>query len=441
MKKQKTPAPPEIHLQDALIPEAEQPYKVPGNWIWTRVKYVLEVIMGQSPSGDETTDNESYTGLIGGAADMGEFYPNISRFTMKPTKLSQVGDVIVSIRATLGRPIFSDGEYCLGRGVAALRSKIVPNKLVRFFIVNSEEYMSTVASGTTFAQISKQDIEQMPFPLPPLAEQHRIVERIESLFEKLDRAKELAQNALDRFEIRKAAILHKAFTGELTAKWREENGVGLEGWEEKELREVVVGFKYGTSEKSYYSNSGVPVIRIPNISDGYIDFSDMKYLRTEIFDNYDQLLSGDILIIRSNGSRDLVGKCALVEKLDRVYTYASYLIRIRPKAINPRYLLSLFQSTFVKNQLFNKAKSSAGINNINSQELGQLRIPIPPFPEQQEIVRILDSLFEKEQRAKELADVVGKIDLMKKAILARAFRGELGTNEAGERAAWISGEN
>jgi type I restriction enzyme S subunit len=71
-----------------------------------------------------------------------------------------------------------------------------------------------------------------------LAEQRRIVDRIESLFAKLDQAKELAQNALDTFETRKAAILHKAFTGELTAKWREKNGVGMESWEEKRFGDI-----------------------------------------------------------------------------------------------------------------------------------------------------------------------------------------------------------
>jgi len=76
-------------------------------------------------------------------------------------------------------------------------------------------------------------VAEVLFPLPPLAEQQRIVDCIESLFEKLDQAKGLIQEALDSFESRKAAILHKAFTGELTKKWREENGVGMDSWGEK----------------------------------------------------------------------------------------------------------------------------------------------------------------------------------------------------------------
>ncbi len=86
--------------------------------------------------------------------------------------------------------------------------------------------------------------------------------------------------------------------------------------------------------------------------------------------------------------------------------------------------------------MFKKAKSSAGINNINSKELGAIAISVPPIEEQIEIVRVLDDLFAKEQQAKEAAEaVLDQIDLMKKSILARAFRGELSTNDPNDEPA------
>lgn len=153
--------------------------------------------------------------LIGGAADMGELYPQVSRFTKTPTKQSQTDDVILSIRATLGRPIFSDGIYCLGRGVVAFRSSIVTKEFLRYFFIDQENYLYQNATGTTFAQVDSKTLKSMPFPLPPFHEQRRIVRRVESLFSKLDEAKEKAQAVVDSFETRKAAILHKAFTAAL----------------------------------------------------------------------------------------------------------------------------------------------------------------------------------------------------------------------------------
>ena len=104
-----------VASESLFVPVEEQPYPIPKNWCWVRLKDVSEIIMGQSPIGSDTTDDSSYMPLIGGAADMGEIYPLATRYTKAPTKISKNGDLILCIRATLGKPIFSDGEYCLGR--------------------------------------------------------------------------------------------------------------------------------------------------------------------------------------------------------------------------------------------------------------------------------------------------------------------------------------
>lgn len=178
-------------------------------------------------------------------------------------------------------------------------------------------------------------------------------------------------------------------------------------------------------------------MRIPNIVDGILNFEDIKYLAHTDVDKANQIHENDILIIRSNGSRDLVGKCAIVPALEKEYAYASFLIRIKPsEQILPNYLVMYLNSTDARTQMFKKAKSSAGINNINSQELGAITISIPTIYEQSAIVTMLDSLFNKEQQVKSAAEaVLDQIDTMKKAILARAFRGELGTNDPTEE--WV----
>jgi len=386
-------------LAQALVPADEQPYDVPDNWVWTR----YENAVSPSDAKMETFSSDvKYIGLEHIEKDGGILGHGDASELKSLKNVFSVGDILYGKL----RPYLNKHDIATFDGVCStdiLVFKPAENcdaRLANYFLdlSNFIEYVVSNSKGINLPRVSKEVVLAAAFPLPPLPEQHRIVARIESLFEKLNRAKALVQSALDSFETRRAAILHKAFTGELTAKWREDNGVGLDSWDSQPLLNLVVGFKYGSNEKSDYSNNGIPVIRIPNISDGYIDFDDMKYLVGNNVSVDDQIANGDILIIRSNGSRDLVGKCALVEELDKPHAYASYLIRIRPKGeLIPRYLLGLFQSTVIKSQLFAKAKSSAGINNINSKELGQLQIPVPLPNEQQEIVRILDELLDKEQ--------------------------------------------
>ena len=425
----KTTAPIEKHTIPT-IPAAEQPYRVPENWRWVYLPAVCEYMRS---GGDKPQDisvsqmnNHSIPVVANGMQDDGIIgYTNV--------KNEKAGTLTVSARGTIGHAIVRNYPY-----YPVIRLIVLsPNSFtISSYLKYIFDYFEEEGTGTSIPQLTVPSLKNKIIPLPPLAEQQRIVDRIERLFAKLDEAREKAQAVVDGFENRKAAILHKAFTGELTRKWREERGIGIKTWQTTTLSTVVNGFKYGTSEKSDYSYLGMPVLRIPNIGNDGIIFSDMKYLSTEDIDDSDQIHENDILIIRSNGSRELVGKCILVPPLEREYTYASFLIRITPnKSIQPSFLEKYLNSYDARSQMFSKAKSSAGINNINTKELGGIIIHLPTLQEQTEIVSTIQKLIQQERRAHDLAEsVITQIDVMKKAILARAFRGELGTNDPSEAA-------
>lgn len=456
-------------LEQALVKGEDKPYEVPSNWIWTKLANISEVIMGQSPSGSDTTDDAGYTPLIGGAADMGLLYPNVKRYTMKPTKVSKLGDVIVSIRATLGRPIFSDGEYCLGRGVCSVRSSVIEKKLIRYFFLIFENYLYTVSTGTTFAQVSKRDIENMLFPFPPYAEQQRIVEVIESLFEKLDKAKELVQSALDSFENRKVILLERAIRGYLTEKWRKNNPKhsasnelkdistnriykkGINNTIEFDIPETWVWISLGDIIdllSDYHANGSYEVlkehvelldepsyacmIRTTNFEKNNFDTL-MKYITKEAYEFMEKSkLFGNEILINKIGN---AGSVYLMPNLQRPASLAMNLFMLRlSEKISSKYvyyhLLTGFSAKDIKQFVRGVTTKSVDKKSINS-----LKIALPPIEEQKEIVRILNNLLSNEKRAKELCDIIEKIDLMKKSILARAFRGELGTNDPKEESA------
>ena len=438
-KKKQAQLTPEEKLQQALVPEAEQPYKVPANWCWTRLGNVTNIIMGQSPNGGSITENEKDTPLIGGAADMGEKYPEIKRYTNKPTKISSDEDLIICVRATLGKPIFSDGRYCLGRGVAAIRPLVGSRKLYKYFFLNFEQYLFDNATGTTFAQVNSNILQKMPLALPPLAEQQRIVERIESLFAKLDEAKENLQNVLDGFETRKAAILHKAFTGELTAKWRKQHVVSIESWGSVKVSNLCENIVCGKTPTSYIDNNGdIPYLKVYNIVNNKIDFdSKPQYIPKKI---HESKLKSSILKPK-DVIMNIVGpplrKIAIIPDTYPEWNMNQAIVRFRTKEkLYYKYLYYYLIYPKTLDDIICETKGVVGQANISITQSRNLNINLPTFSEQTEIVRIIDELFVKEQQAKELAEnTLAKIDLIKKSILARAFRGELGTNNPADEPA------
>lgn len=433
----------EEKLERALVPVEEQPYSTPENWCWTTVDKVSTVITGGTPSkkNPEYYGNEfpffKPTDLDAGR-HVYEASEYLSDMGKKVSRIIPAKSTAVCCIGSIGKSGYLEVEGTTNQQINSVISRF--NPLYQYYFMNTEFFINQLwskSSATTISIVNKAKMESCYFSLPPLAEQQRIVDCIERLFAKLDEAKEKAQAVVDGFELRKSAILHKAFTGKLTEQWRNAHGVGMDSWEDTTLSEIVSGFKYGTSEKSNYTNEGMPVLRIPNIGDGILDFKDMKYLANNDVDKANQIHENDILIIRSNGSRELVGKCAIVPSLDREYAYASFLIRIKSsEKVLPDFLVLYLNSSNARSQMFKKSKSSAGINNINTQELGSIAINVPKMAEQSAIINTLNDLINKEQQAKAAAEsVLDQIDIMKKAILARAFRGELGTNDPTEESA------
>lgn len=363
---------------------------------------------------------------------MGQLYPEATKYTKRPTKLSDKNDIIVCIRATLGRPVFSNGEYCLGRGVAAIRSNKIFNQFTRFLFINFEQYLYDNATGTTFAQVNSDTLNKMPIPLPPFDEQQRIVDRIESLFAKLNEAKAKAEAVLDGFEIRKAAILHKAFTGELTAKWRTVKNIAVKNWDSCPLISVLKEKpRNGYSPNPVEYKTNVKSMTLSATTSGFFRSEFFKYIDKEIPENsYLWLSQGDILIQRAN-SLEKVGTSAIYTGGEHEFIYPDLIMKLQVKAPHSyKYIAYILSTQATLNYFRTNATGTAGnMPKINQQIVSNTPIVVPSSEEQQEIVRILDSLLAKEQRAKEAAEnVLNQIDVMKKAILARAFRGELGTH-------------
>lgn len=305
-----------------------------------------------------------------------------------------------------------------------------------YYCISQKNVFIEKGKGGAQPNISQIILKQHPIPLPPLSEQQRIVERIEELFAKLDEAKERLQEVAESFAVRKAALLHKAFTGELTKQWRLENGVSDESWEEKKGEDF---FEYVTSGSrgwaKYYSDKGSIFVRMGNLNHGTIelDLSDIQYveLPDQVEGQRSKLQKNDILISITAD----VGMIGLVREDMDAYIN-QHVALARPKNdLYAEFLAWYFVSDVGLQQMQNKQRGATKIG-LGLQDIRSIILKIPTLPEQHEIVRLIDDLLARERAAQQAAEqALASIDLMKKSILARAFRGELGTNKASEASA------
>lgn len=211
------------------------------------------------------------------------------------------------------------------------------------------------------------------------------------------------------------------------------------GWSYIRLGNLIDEPTYGTSAKCEYEVGDQSVLRIPNISMGRIDDSDLKFAS---FDKEDvehlRLIEGDILTIRSNGSISLVGSCALINEKDTKHIFAGYLIRLRPNhlVIKPEYLLYAMNSHLIRKQIESSAKSTSGVNNINSGELQNLILPLPSLKEQQELISYLDSAIPLINSTEiEINGQLTKAETLRQSILKKAFSGQLVPQDASDEPA------
>lgn len=430
---------PEERLQAALVPESEQPYKIPENWCWTHLGKLYQI----NPK------------------NLAEDFVDAAFIPMEKIAPGFVNEYSFDVqpwcKAKKGHTQFADGDVAFAKispcfenrksmllnnlpnGIGGGTTELVilrqshMNQKYTFWFISQEQFIRggiATYSGTAGQQrISMDYVRTYPIPVPPLLEQQRIVDRIESLFAKLDEAKQKAQDALDSFESRKAAILHKAFTGEL---------IGKPSTATTTLEEITTCIRIGpfgsALHKEDYILGGIPVVNPKHIIHQKIvpeEKITVSVQKAEELSSY-ILQENDIIL----GRRGDMGRSAPVTDLETGWLCGTGSMIIRLKSgYNAKFYSQIIASQAAVRYLEENSVGST-MKNLNEKIVRLLPIPDFTVDEQLKIVRILDNLLVKEQQAKEAAEkVLEQIDLIKKSILARAFRGELGTNDPTEQSA------
>lgn len=420
----------EEKLQNALVPKEEQPYKIPSNWCWTYIHNIAIVVTGKTPS---KKNKEYYGGKFPffKPADL-DAGRNMQYATEYLSEKGKSISVIIPEKSTgiccigtIGKCGYFLVEGTTNQQINTVISKINPLYSYYFFNTNSfvRELISK-ASATTIAIVNKSKLESCLFPVAPLNEQQRIVNRIESLFAKLDRAKELIENTLAQFEQNKMAILHKAFTGELTVKWRKKNNINEKNFFNKVKLKNVIKLISGRDVSVSLCNDksiGIPYIL------GASNIKDNKFFIERWIENPVVVSEKNDILLSVKGT---IGKLYL-QKEEKINISRQIMALRALNDLNTHYLYYFLLRECERL----KFEGNGLIPGISRKDILDLNILLPTLEEQQEIVNILNKLLAKYNKIKNLEQQLEKIELLKKAILAKTFRGELGTNNPDEESA------
>lgn len=420
-----------ITLEEALVPVEEQPYEVPENWCWT---YLLNGF-AECKDGNRKPINASeraeregdipYYGATGQAGWIDDY--------LTDEQLVLLGeDGAPFLELLKDKAYLIEGKAWVNNHAHIIKSHYgeVGNKYILHYlnVFNFHGYVN----GTTRLKLTQASMRTIPVPLPPLAEQKRIVEQIESLFAKLDEAKEKALSVVESFELREKAIYKKAFDGDLTNSWRAENGINISEWEEipfEKLGKLERGrSKHRPRNDKRLFGGKYPFIQTGDVAGAGMYVTSHKQTLSEFgFEQSRMFPKGTLCItIAAN-----IGDAAI---LSYDCCFPDSVVGFTPgeKCLN-KYMYFYLQEIKVELEYIAPATAQ---KNLNLKLLGKVEIKVPSLKEQEKIVEILEKQINDQENIVEKAEnVIETIDVMKKSILAKAFRGELGTNIETEESA------
>lgn len=456
-------------LEEALVSEVEQPYEVPENWMWVRLGSAVNFFSGSAfPNQFQGHTNFNIPFYkVGSLKDIDSDYyifnedNTISeemrvqlkaKLVPKDTILfAKIGEAIrLNRRSLVSKPACIDNNLMGFRG----KENVLENKFLLYWSLKEGFYKYSQASAVP--SIRKSTLENITIPLPPLSEQKRIAVKVEHLLSKIKEAKQLIEEAKETFELRRAAILDKAFRGELTAKWRVQKPIKLDNLvnDNKEFKgyyEVPIGWKWTelknvTKLKSGYAfkskdfvEQGIQLIRMGNLYKNELALDrNPVYLPLD----YDEKLiekytvnNGEILLSLTGTKykRDY-GYAVRVKGIKKPLLLNQRILSLKPHFMD-EYIFYYLQSSTFRDLFFSFETGGVNQGNVGSKAVESILIPIPPQEEAKEIETKLNNLLNNEKESLKMLIIEDRLETLKQSILSKAFRGKLGTNNSNEESA------
>jgi len=433
----------------------------PDGWEQVNLSRISELIMGQSPPGSTYNTEGVGVPFFQGKADFTEKSPVVRVWCTQPKKFAKSGDILIAVRAPIGPTNVADRDCSIGRGLAAIRPKNgIPTEYILYYLKLKEPELALSGTGSTFTAIKKENLANLSIPLPPLAEQQRIVARVEVLLTHVNTTRDRLSRVPFIMKRFRQAVLAAACSGMLTEEWR---GSYLEVESaERVLDRLRKGQKikyftknydpdfdsefnlpinwcyvtldrliefnraigYGVLKPGDYDPNGIRLIKSGQVRDGFMDLSETYRITPELDRQYTrtQLQGGEILLNLIGAS---IGRSAIASS-ELIGSNVSRAIAVIPVIkFFVKYVQLNLQGPLGQKLIQSKTGGSAQ-PVLNLEEVRSLLIPLPPLAEQHEIVRRVGALFERADAIdREVVAASRRCERLTQAVLGRAFTGKI----------------
>jgi len=458
--------------------EIEGAYELPDGWVWAKLPEISEIIMGQSPPSSTYNTDEKGLPFFQGKAEFGELYPKPIKWCIEPKKVAQKNDILISVRAPVGPTNICPEESCIGRGLAAIRPKTgIPTMFIIYFLRVIEKELALSGTGSTFEAINKKDIVNIQIPLPPLAEQRRIVAKLEALLAQVNAAKDHLAAVPPIIKRFRQSALAAACSGRLTEDWRREHpdvepasellkrireerirryevecqqakadgrrkpkklhDIRIDACHENyndeylpsnwkacyinDIGDVCNGSTPSRKEQEYWDGD-VPWISSGEVANNAIFSTREKITETGFKKSYLRLLPKGTVLLAMIGEGKTRGQSAILN-IEATINQNIAAILINHSQLSPRYLQFWFQFQYRSTR---EAGRGSGPKALNCQRVRNVPFNLPPLLEQRAIVNRIEALFHRTSKVEErVATATAHADRLTQSILAKAFRGEL----------------
>ena len=397
-------------------------------WKKSTLGELCKIIPGQSPKGSNYNGLGEGLPFYQGKKEFGEKCLGAPvKWTTQITCEAIAGDILMSVRAPVGPINFATERICIGRGLAAIRVGKQIHREFLFYLLLSMQDDIKGSKGAIFSSINKEQIESIRFSKPPLPEQKRIVATLDKTFTAIETAITNTKKNLANVRELFSSILDRIFQYSEFAE-----GLGSycnEGWIETTLGDLCM-FRRGLT---YKKGDEVPtsknaVLRANNITveTGEINFDEIRFISDKIeIPKSKRVSPGSLLICTASGSKKHLGKIGLIED-NLNYAFGGFMGLLVPSdQVLPKYLFWLTRSDSYRD-FINTLSDGVNINNLKWSQLSRFSVPLPPIPEQKQIVATLDKLSAEKQSLVRIYETkASALAELKQSILHKAFAGEL----------------